>query len=316
MINKSGVPIKNQPKKKSRPSLLGRLLLWLFILASIFVGLGLLSRIKNMQIQIGTYENIIVTDTETISVSLEQYLDQRFLYPKSNRLWFRERKVEEYIEKQFPRIANVQVSSKAGSFSVYGEEREGFYLWCGREVVPVSTDSECYFADSTGFIFDIAPYFSGTSYLRLYGGNVSEQIVGSQAFSPELFDLYKKFQSTLESFDLSIQAMNLLPEDQLEFLLDSNNPTPDAPRLKYYLLNDSDVVVNNISFALKQDLVLLDITNNYDRLEYLDVRFKNQLVYKFFDTESSGEIINYEEPIPQTNPETSEPAPVQTGSEG
>lgn len=316
MINKSGIPIKNQPKKKSRPSLLGRLLLWLFIPASIFVGFGLLARIKTMQIQVGTYENIIVTDTESISVSLEQYLDERFLYPKSNRLWFSARKAEEYVEKQFPRIANVQISSSSGSFSVFGEEREGFYLWCGREVIPVDTESLCYFTDSTGFIFDIAPYFSGTSYLRLYGGDVSEHIVGSQAFNSELFELYERLQITLKPFDLSIQAMHLLPEDQLEFLLDSNNQLPDAPRLKYYLLNDADVVAKNISFALKQDAVLLDITNKYDTLEYLDARFRNQLIYKFFETESPSEAINYEELTPQINSETAEPETMETSPEG
>lgn len=316
MINKSGVPIKNQPKKKSRPSLLGRLLLWMFISAFVFVGFGLLARIETMQIKVGTYENIIVTDTESISTSLEQYLDERFLYPKSNRLWFRERKVEEYVEKQFPRIAKVKVSSGDGSFSVYGEEREGSYLWCGREIVPVTMESPCYFADNTGFIFDIAPYFSGTSYLRLYGGNVSEDIIGSQAFSSERFELYEKFKITLEPFDLSIQAMNLLPEDQLEFIFVSNNEVPRAPRLRYYLLNDVDTVIKNISFALKNDSVLLDITNNYDRLEYLDVRFKNQFVYKFFNTQPSEEITSHEESISQTNPETSESAPVQTDTEG
>lgn len=317
MINKSGIPIKNQPKKKSRPSLLGRLLLWLFILSAMFVGLGLLSRIKNMQIKIGTYENIIVTDTESISLSLEQYLQERFLYPKSNRLWFRERKVEEYIEKEFPRIAKVKVSSKDGYFSVYGEEREGSYLWCGKEVVPVTMESLCYFADNTGFIFDVAPYFSGTSYLRLYGGDVSEDIIGSQAFNSDLFELYEKFQSTLKPFDLSIQAIKLLPEDQIEFVLFSNNQIPEAPRLRHYLLNDPNTILNNLSFALRNDAVLLDITTNYDRLEYLDIRFKNQFVYKFFDTQQpSGEIINHEESTSQINSETIESATIETGTEG
>ncbi len=315
MINKSGIPIKHQPIKKSRPSLLGRLLLWLFAATSLFVGFGLLARIPTMQIQVGTYENIIVTDTDNISASLEEYLHARFLYPKSNRLWFSARKAEEYIEKQFPRIAHVQISSSSGSFSVYGEEREGFYLWCGKEVVPVNTESLCYFTDNTGFIFDVAPYFSGTSYLRLYGGDVSPEIIGSQAFRPDLFELYEKFQTTLKPFDLSIQGAHLLPEDQVEFLLTSNNETPQAPRLKHYLLNDSEVVANNISFALKQDSVLLDITNNYDRLEYLDARFKNQLIYKFFETDSPSEIIPYEEPISQTDSETTESTTVQNSTE-
>lgn len=290
MINKSSTVFKNQNKQKSRPSLLGRSFLWLFIVTAVFVGFGLLARISQFQVSVGEYENIIVTNTDDITKSLAEYFDQRFLYPKSNRLWFSNRKAEKYIEEKFPRIASVDITLSRGKLSISGEEREGYYLWCGDVVTPVSLDTPCYFVDHTGFIFDTAPYFSGTSYLRLYGGLTKESPVGNQAFSPEIFELYEAIDETFKTFDLKIQAIVLLPENQIEFLLVSNNEMPQAPRIKYYLLNDTDTIIQNIREALKQEKVLLDITTNYDRLEYLDTRFKNQIVYKFFDTYKQPEI--------------------------
>lgn len=304
MINNSSVVFKNQNKQKSRPSLLGRSFLWLFIVVAVFVGFGLLARIPQLQVSVGNYENIIVTNTEDVTKSLMEYFNERFLYPKSNRLWFSNRRAEKYIETKFPRIASVDVSLLKSKLSISGEEREGRYLWCGNVVVPVRLDTPCYFVDHTGFIFDIAPYFSGTSYLRLYGGVANDTPIGSQAFSSEIFELHEVMDKTLKSFGLKIQAIVLLPENQIEFLLSSNNTITQAPKVKYYLVNDSDIVIQNIQEALKQENVLLDITTNYDRLEYLDTRFKNQIVYKFFDTYKDSEI--HENILEQTDTEIQE----------
>lgn len=315
MIPRNGLPIKNLPKKKSRPSLLGRPFLWFILIAVVYVGFGLLARIPGLQTKVSGYENIIVTDTDKITTSLDEYLHTRFLYPKSNRLWFSEKKAEHYIEKQFPRITHVKVSSSSGSFSVYGEEREGVYLWCGNEPAPVSVDSLCYFADKTGFIFDIAPYFSGTTYLRLYGGEVSPEIVGSQAFPDYIFTSYENFENLMSDFEMPIQAVYLRDDEQLEFILVSNNEIPLAPRLKHYIPNNEEVVLQNIQAALRQDPVFLDITNNYGTLEYLDARFKNQMVYKFRVAQVNEQIQN-EEIIEQTNSDIQDETEDNTSTEG
>lgn len=274
---------KHRKNKKSRSGLFGRYFLLILLGFILFFGFGLLSRIKSMQVSLGKYEHIIVTNTDAIDISLQQYLHDRFLYPRSNRLWFSNKKAERYIMSQFPRISSVHISSSKGILNIKGKEREGYYLWCGNEVVPIRLDTPCYFADSTGFIFDEAPYFSGTSYLRLYGDISEGYVIGTQVFSPEVFELYRDIQKAIKPFDLTIQALHMLSNSQFEFILASNNEISRAPRIKYYLLNDTDIIVNNIERALAQEKVLFEITHKYDRLEYLDTRFKNQFIYKFFD---------------------------------
>lgn len=289
MIPRNGLPIKNQKAQKSRPSLLGRLLLFLVCGLVLFFGFGLLARISSLQVSLASYEHIVVTNTDEITEALQVYLQERYLYPRSNKLWFSKNKAEEFVMQTFPRIGYADISLKDGMIHLYGDEREGKYLWCGREVTVITLDTPCYFVDATGFIFDTAPYFSGTSYLRLYGGDITSEIVGSSAFPSEIFTLETAFTETLNPFGLRIQAIYLSEQDQIEFLLFSNNEIPKAPRLRHYMQNDSELALHNLERALQQENVLLDIMTQYDRLEYLDVRFKNQLVYKFFDTETQEE---------------------------
>jgi hypothetical protein len=304
-MNRDPITKKSDQNKKRRPSLMGRCFLWFFFASLVFFGFGFLSRIPSLQVIPEGFENIVVTDVELIRTSMKEYLDQRFLFPRSNRLWFSSKKMEEHIMRDFPRIGSAEISREGQNLSLWGDEREGFYLWCGTEVQPVLLDTPCYFADDTGFIFDTAPYFSGVSYIRLYGGAVNTEIVGSQVYGEEVFAVLESFEKVLKLFDLGVQAVYIPEPDQMEFLLLSNNEMPEAPSLKHYRLNDISIVLENIHYALSREEVLFDITNSYDRLEYLDTRFNNQIVYKFFDESVPGEP---QEPTEETNEETnSEP---------
>lgn len=302
MYQKARIANKTQKTTKHRSK---KILVWCFVcillILSFYFGFGLLARIPTLQVSVTSYDNIIVADTTKITEDVETYLSERFFYPRSNRFWFSRKKLEERIEKNFPRLSNVKVSTSQKGIDIMGTEREGAYLWCGNIPNPVQVDSPCYFADSTGFVFDIAPYFSGSSYVRLYGGieSDSENPVGQQPFNAEMFSLLEKFQKTLNDFDLHIQGVYIQSSDQIQFILRSNNPIPRAPVLKHYTENDTDLVLSNIVNALKQDSVLLDINNNYGTLEYLDARFKNQIIYKFFDSHTSVEQ-SYEEIIEET----------------
>lgn len=313
MIKKSNISINNKNQTKDRSNVFGRFFVWFFLVIILFLGFGFLSRVPGMKVTIGEYENIVVTDTDEITESLKIYLNERFLYPRSNRFWFSKKHTERYVKNNFPRIASLHVSTSKGEISISGTEREGKYLWCGMNVIDVHIGNTCYFADNTGFIFDKAPYFSGTSYLRLYGGGVNQQsVIGSQVGSMEVFELYEFLNKTLEEFNFKIQAIFILSDGQIEFLLTSNNPLTQSPRLKYYLLNDQKEVSQNIIKALGQEKVLLDIRDNYGRLDYLDTRFKNQIIYKFFDfSDKSQTLVEDEKPIEELNTEINE----ETGNE-
>jgi len=306
---------KSESKKKRRTSFWKRCFLWLLLGSILFFGFGFLSRLDRLQVHSAEFENIIVTDNTLIQSSIETYLDERYLFPRSNTVWFSAKKLEQYLMQEYPRLGEIQIKSDSFVLKVWGSEREGFYLWCGKEVAVVTLDTQCYFADDTGFIFDIAPFFAGSSYVRLYG-DVDEKIIRTKIFGNEVFEVTKKLEASLDHFDIGVQAITMTNTDQLVLVLFSNNPITEAPHLKHFMDNDTSIVVSNIDFSLRDSSVILDIRNNYDRLEYIDTRFKDQVVYKFFNEKPDQPVVlEYEDikepitenlPVEETLPESSD----------
>jgi hypothetical protein len=279
---------KSTKNTKHRSQALKRCFLWLAVALVLFFGFGLLARIASIQVKGGDFENIVVTNTNEIQDVVDEYLDARFFYPRSNIVWFSERKLERRIKNEFPRLGRVDISIiPKRTIKVWGQEREGVHLWCGQEPQDVTVEtSECYFADQSGFIFDRAPFFAGASFLRFYGGDFENSPIGSSLVDTSILDSYYDFESVLENYDFEIQAIWDGGDGQVEFILLSNNAISEAPRVKHFLGNDIEIVLGNVVSALGDNSVLLDIRENYDRLEYIDTRFTGQFIYKFFDVVS------------------------------
>lgn len=275
---------QSEKNRKHRSHSWRRFFLGLVCVAVLVVGLGLLARIESLQVSAGSFENIVVTDTQDITLHVTQYLDERFLYPKSNRIWFSERRLERFVAQSFPRLDMVDVSLVSGNtIKIWASERQGAFLWCGDFLQEVRVDAPCYFADASGFVFDSAPFFAGTTFVRLYGVVDGENPVGQQGISPEIFSSFEKLDAVVRSFGFSIQAIQEYSDGQYEFVLNSQKSIEHAPRIRFVLLGDVDGITN-LEFALKEQSALLEIREKYDTLEYLDVRFADQVIYKFKDS--------------------------------
>jgi|GEM_PF-1258472 len=313
---------KSPQNKKHRTNFFKRCFLWFGLSIVLFFALGLLSRIPSLRVTGGVFENIVVTSTTNIDTRVQEYLSERFLYPRSNVVWFSERRLERFVKKEFPRLGRVDVTIvPKRTIKIWGEEREGVHLWCGQEPQDVSVeDSECYFADKGGFIFDRAPFFAGASFVRFYGGDFKDSPVGNNLVDTSILDSYTQFEKVLGDYNFDIQAIWDNGEDQVEFILLSNNPITQAPRVRHYLGNDIGVVLSNAVSALGDDSVLLDIRENYDRLEYIDTRFTGQIIYKFFDVTSDQPVqeveeIEYVDEIPEENIEENTEEQLETSTE-
>lgn len=273
---------QSEKNKKHRSHSLRRFFLFVLLGIVLFVALGLFARVERWQVSVGSFEGIVVTDTEQISSAIEEYLHQRFLYPKSNRVWFSERLLEYAISQSFPRLDMVNIRTSSGVLVVSASERQGEFLWCGPLVQEVRVDVLCYFADKQGFVFDEAPFFAGTTFVRLYGDIVGEGPIGQQGISPEIFTHLSALQETVRSFGFSVQAVQQHSDGQYEFILNSQQSIEQAPRIRFVMPDKVQGIVN-LGLALQEQLVLLEIQEKYAMLEYLDIRFTNQVIYKFKD---------------------------------
>lgn len=314
---------KSVQNKKHRTSFFRRCFVWCIIFVILFVGVGLLARISSLQVDSGMYENIVVTNTEDVDTVIQKHIHSRFLYPRSNVVWFSERLLEKKIMQEFPRLSFVDVSIvPKKKIKVWAKEREGAFLWCGNTLEDISVHTtHCFFADDQGFIFDTSPFFSGTSFVRFFGGVTDENPIQKTVTSPEVLGLYQSFTKSLSEFGFKIQAVWTKEDNQIEFILLSNQPLTRAPKIKYYIEGDIDSAISNLANALGDQEVYLDIQKNYDRLEYIDIRFEDQFIYKFFDvvSEQSVQEVVEQEYVEEVSEEIIEEEPeveVEESTEG
>lgn len=273
---------QSDKNRKHRNHSMRRFFLLIILGIVVFVGFGILARIESMQVQLESFEGIVVTDTDDISLTVREYFESRFLYPTSNRVWFSERALENIIGDTFPRLDNVDVRSESGVLRVSAVERQGQFLWCGDVLQEIRPENLCYFADESGFIFDEAPFFAGTTFVRLYGQVDNVQPIGQYGISPDIFPYLSRISSVLQSFGFSVQAVQQYSEGQYEFILNSQQGIEQAPRIRF-VVPSLVGAISNLEIALSEQDFLFEIRAAYDRLEYLDIRFTDQVVYKFRD---------------------------------
>lgn len=123
------------------------------------------------------------------------------IIPRSNVLFFPKQKIKTDVLNISPRISSATVTIQGlHAVHIAITERAPNALWCVND-----GNSDCYFIDETGKIFDHAPVIQGSLYLIFTGGvDTSRDILGQQFTS---LDEYRNVQSFIHD----IMIMGLTP---------------------------------------------------------------------------------------------------------
>jgi hypothetical protein len=164
------------------------------------------------------------------------------------------------------------------------KERLGSFLYCGISVPDKKQDvgENCYFVNNDGYIFDKAPYFSGDVYFKYYTNIIgdNQKPLGSQMMEPARFHDLARFIDGITS--LGFKSASLVMENSgiySLYLQSSNNIS--RPRIIFKNDNDLATILDNFSTAMKEKEFANEINSKYDTLSYIDLRFKNKVLYKF-----------------------------------
>lgn len=207
--------------------------------------------------------------------------------PKSNILFYPQHGIEEGLLNSFPNLFTASVSFvDLQSIEISVEEREPRYLWCGEDdAVDQKGEPACYFIDSEGVIFGEAPHFSGSVYFEFYGppqggtfrsGNDREFPLGLYLLPTGIFKNVIAIKDNLNSFGIMTKQVVIRENVDGEFVLENDS------RIFFNLSQTNDAFLKNLnaafdSSALKKE----DFIHEDSLLEYLDLRFGNNLFFKF-----------------------------------
>lgn len=265
-----------------------RLMILLAILAiSITGGLSYFSNHPKIIINNIEIKGNSIIDTKEVQMSVENKLAGRYLglFSRSNFLIYPHDKIYKSLLIEFPRIDKLVVKRRSlNTIGIDITERAGSYLYCGVSV-PEAEDEvgeNCYFVNDDGYIFDKAPYFSGDVYFKYYTnitGDVNNPL-GSQMIDKSRFHDLVRFTDGVNSLGFKPSYL-VISSDGLYSLYLKSSGLSVSPKIMFKEDNDLAVIFDNFATAMKQKEFANEINSKYDTLSYIDLRFKNKVLYKF-----------------------------------
>ncbi len=279
---KSTSNVTKERRKKSFVKTLWILLSLVFLL----IGLAFLSHIKNLLItDVSVSGNEILEEGEIKSEAFKILAKKRFLvFAGENKIIYSKKKLEEGLKKKFPRILSIQTSLEEKKIYFDIVERERAHLWCGEEHPvrdEISTERECYFLDSSGFIFDKSPQFSSGVYFTFYSKIENKNPVGQYILD---FDFLKDIElliSGVKEHGFPVHSLVAKEDGQYELLFNLSTISKEYPKLLFTSDQNIGEIYNKFISVVEEDPFKTDFIEKPNKLEYIDARFKNRIFYKF-----------------------------------
>jgi cell division septal protein FtsQ len=243
---------------------------------------------------IHVHGNKVVLDEHIISTA-DEVLEGNYFFvvPRRNSFFIPRQSIKEQIVSEFLRIEHVSLSlDEVGKLSIHVVEREPTAVWCKSRIEESERNrDECYFMDTSGFVFASAPEFSGSVFFKYFGSlEMEENPIGKQFLSPEEFASLRGLILSLRSIGIQPISLNLNQSSDIIIEIsdrDMNSPLAGS-QLRLNHEEDFEQVYADIQSVLRNP----DFINEYEKkgnLSYMDFRFGNRVFYKFLSEENQFE---------------------------
>lgn len=256
-----------------------------FLFVGLVVGLSYFSKYPKFVVTEIKVEGTHIIDAQAVGDLVLEDISGNYVYlfKKANTFILPETKIREDILEKFQRTEKLEIK-RVGfrSLLITISERSGSYLWCGASI---PTDSaklgdDCYFLNTDGYIFDTAPYFSGEVYFKFYVP-LGEGVVpmGAHVLPKEIFKSIITFIDGVSTLGLHPVSVVMNDENQYELYLSKTGTS--NPKILFNKVSDLPTILSNLSAAINKPEFKTEVIGKYNSLNYIDLRFKNKVLYKF-----------------------------------
>ncbi len=239
-----------------------------------------------------TINNIVIIGNSIIEESdlrtdIQNKISGRYigLFSRSNFLIYPHNKIYNSLLLDFPRIESLNVKlDGVHTIRVDIKERAGSYLYCGVSVPEEKAEigENCYFINNDGYIFDKAPYFSGDVYFKYYMNIDGDPLNPTkvQMVSADRFHELVRFVDGVTSLGFKPSYLVVSSDGINSLYLKPSNEISE-PKILFKEDSDLPTILENLSLAMKESEFANEINSKYSTLSYIDLRFKNKVLYKF-----------------------------------
>jgi hypothetical protein len=279
-------PRLSELKKKRRRVLLQKIFFVLLAIAVFVVPLAYISRMEKLNIGGVVVKGNKVIDPEILKDLAQERMSGSYLwiFPRTNLFLYPKNDIKESLTEKYKRIKEITLAVKDKKIlEVSIVERIPKYLWCGTTPPPTtSTPTTCYFLDEDGYIFDLAPYFSGEVYFKFYGDTILNDgdPTGSYFFGAN-FTKFIAFRDALISMGTKPVAAFINEKGDINISLSSLGKAGVSPEILLKTNADFNHMAENLQTAISTEPLQTDFRKRYSSLLYIDLRYGNKVYYKF-----------------------------------
>ncbi len=263
-------------RAKKRRLFFVRALIILFFVLILLFGLAIFSGHEKVIIKnISIVNNISVPEEEILSIVNKDLADRYwYLFAKKNFLIFPRIQIKKDLLAKIKTLKEVNISWAGWqNIVIEVEERKPHSVYCGQDIK--INKSDCFFIDNIGYIYSLAPNFSGSVFIKNYGDHIDNEPIDQYFLNPILYVELFNLISILNENNLRVVSL-ISAEGDFKFILDSG--------LQIIFNNKDDKIGEGIFNRAFSNLFTaistkdLDLEIETSKIEYIDLRFANKIV--------------------------------------
>jgi len=250
----------------------------LFFLLVIIIALAILSGHEKVKVEtINISGNATTTSNEVLAIARQDMAGRYFyLFSKSNSLIFPRFQIKKDILMNIKTIKDVDISWTGWKeISITLFERKAHSVWCGNDMETIN--SVCFLVDKEGYIYSLAPVFSGSMFIKNYGPLAPNQLnnishitpIGSYFLPKNIYTQIYNLIDILDQNNLKIVSVSFDGFDY-KFTLEA------GPKIIFNEKNDFNSSFQNLFTAIETKN--LDLVKDASLINYIDLRFDNKIV--------------------------------------
>jgi hypothetical protein len=262
----------------------------IFFIAAVFILTGgciSLFYMPKFKITGITIEGALVLDKEQVREEITNILKEKFfgIIPYDNIFIFPKKEIISDLLRNLPIIKNVSINRNfPNNISLLIDEREPEAIWCLNQNPPSATSTQaaisdnfslnmtvsCAFIDGGGFVFGIAPFFSGSIFLKFFDERKEPAGIGKNILSADEFRKLLLFGNLL--LQNNIEVLKITVKDDGFYEIN----TGEGWKILMNDKTDANSAFSNLKLVLDSN-----IKEKRPQLDYLDLRFGNKVYFKY-----------------------------------
>lgn len=243
------------------------------VILAICFGIGYAIRLPKLQINNIIVEGVEVLDSHDVESAVMDMLSGKalWIFPKTSTLLVQTETIEKKIKQKFSRIDTVTVKrDKAQGLILNISEYHGAFLWCDAE-------NQCFFMDKNGVVYSGAPVFSGSAYPKIFAG-IPLQTLPFEGLRKDQLDFITALENRLTTIAITPSEYHLVSprEIRIDFLHNRE--------IAQFIVDPTVPVETSLEYlfsGIRTEPLASSFHNENKKLLYIDVRYPNNIVYKF-----------------------------------